>query len=560
MEKKISGLLYSQIGYDLHDPKRAVVRESEKKYGKLTFEILEYKTLKPVYNSEAECWGEKWGSFWWVLDFTELNVKGEYIIKVYEASVLIYQSEAIEIAEWLLWNKTVPMVLYTQFEERKRLARNGNGWRDCGTEWREVSSICGGIIGLADMIELASPLFDTEETAFVMEQLKTGCEYLCLCQERAADLGYPAGCVTHEFPGYMNIIPGDTLASIVSWSKTARLIYEHDREASNKFLSCAESAYQFILNGCKPHCADGFSSINHGAQEGFIKPDEFMTRDLFFKLWGAYELYLAGKRQYKDDIFKFADEAVARQIPKEKSEGGLYGHFYTFGAEYNLSEKSNVHHHVGHDTGGIYPHYIVPLMHICGHFYQHENVSKWRGCVENFAYGYLLPACEANPFRLLPVGYFEGHGLLWFCGPWHGINATYGYAATLALNLEGFCNDMRFRDIAVSQLQWIAGLNSGNTKKSFDGCVLWSEDIPDGTAVPMSQIDGVGRRYVKSWSGIPGSIDNGFSANIQFTHGTPNSVENDVPVYYCDEDWVPHSGGWLGALGNLFNRKRFRKP
>jgi hypothetical protein len=556
----MNGLLYSQIGYDLYDPKRAIIRDDEKIFKDVNFIVCEHATLKIVLRKKADYWGEKWGSHWWVLDFSEVDAKGKYIIKAYDGENLIYQSGIIETDDYLLWNKTIPDVVFTQFKARKESARNQNGWRDCGTEWREVSSICGGIIGLTDMIELASPNFSNEQTDFVMEQLITGCDYLALCQDRAAGLGYPKGCVTHEFPGYMNVIPGDSLAAAVALSKTARLVYEHDPVKSIEYLDRAEAAYLYMRDECKPYGPEGFSHGNHGAPPDFVPPEEFMTRDLMNLLWASYELFLAGKRQYKEDIFENAKKVTARQIPKEKSEDGLYGHFYTFGEKYKISEKSNAHYYIGHDTGAIYPHYILPLIAVCGHFSWHKDAPEWKKCVSDFAYGYLLPACEANPFKLLPVGYFEGHGLLWFCGPWHGINVTYGYAASLALNLEGFTGDKRFRDVAVAQMQWVAGLNSGITRKSFDGCVMWAEDIPEDAAVPMSQIEGIGTRSVKIWSRIPGSIANGFCANIQFTFSTENSVANDKPMYYCDEDWIPHTGGWVSALANLFNRKRFRKP
>lgn len=105
-----------------------------------------------------------------------------------------------------------------------------------------------------------------------------------------------------------------------------------------------------------------------------------------------------------------------------------------------------------------------------------------------------------------------------------------------------------------------SGLHTEITRRSFDGCVMWAEDIPEDIAVPISQIDGIGERSVKSWSGIKGAIANGFGANIQFTFSMGNSEENDKPIYYCDEDWVPHSGGWFSTLVTNFHLKRFFKP
>jgi len=72
----VVGLLYSQIGYDLRDTKRAMVRDDGHALTDVRFLVARYRTLKPVLNKKAEYWGEKWGSHWWVLDFTELEEKG----------------------------------------------------------------------------------------------------------------------------------------------------------------------------------------------------------------------------------------------------------------------------------------------------------------------------------------------------------------------------------------------------------------------------------------------------------------------------------------------------
>ncbi len=148
--------------------------------------------------------------------------------------------------------------------------------------------------------------------------------------------------------------------------------------------------------------------------------------------------------------------------------------------------------------------------------------------------------------------------MLSFCGPWHGFNACYGFAAGLAAQYLNMFGDERFRAIATGNLQWLAGLNTGITKESFAGCQFWREDIPADEAWSFSQIVGVGRRWAGNWSNIPGSIPNGFATNLQFQLKVEPRATNDIPRYYTDEDWIPHAAGWLSGLAQLRINKLWR--
>jgi len=106
---------------------------------------------------------------------------------------------------------------------------------------------------------------------------------------------------------------------------------------------------------------------------------------------------------------------------------------------------------------------------------------------------YLLPACRTSPFLLLPLGVFPGEGLLHFAGLWHGMNGAYARVAVLALELRRFLDDDAFDDLAIANLQWIAGLNAGLTAPSVTTAHMFSADVPDGAAQPVSMIHGVGR-------------------------------------------------------------------
>lgn len=546
-----SGLLVSQIGYDLRAPKRALYRGARRDAWSedALFWLVSLDSGARVFRRPLTYQGECWRSHWWVADFSELHQSGEYMLLLEAHGAPAVVSDPFTVGENLLWERTIQTVGIEQFEIRAELARNGGGWKDCGSDWREVSSHAGALIGLLDLLNIGFEWLGREASKRLARQILQGCDYLVTCQRRAEDLGWPVGALVHEMPNYAALIPQDHGQSVVALARAARYVYEVDRERSIEYLRCAEKIFDFLTRVCTPRPLPHFSALLHGAPPDYV-PSSFMTGDLLMMVWGGLELMLSGKPEYQDETVRRANEFLQRQVPQEAPEGEFYGHFRTF-ADADFTEKAFVHHHVGHDTGMMFNHYLYPLIGLCRHLPEHPDAPRWRRAVEDFAYGYLLPACQRNPFHLLPQGYYRGQGLLSFCGPWHGFNVCYGYAAALACQLQSFLGEPAFRDIAVGNLQWIAGLNSGITRESFEGSVMWQEDLPEGVAVPYSQIEGIGRRAVRTWSRIPGSIGNGFCTNRQFQLQVEPTVENDGPWRYSDEDWVPHAGGWVSGLVHL---------
>lgn len=553
---ELSGLLYSQIGYDLKDPMRALVRSTNPNHlleGSV-FEIRDEKTKVTVLQGKIRLWGSIWKSTWWEVDFSELDKEGTYRIIILEESKERYVSGVFKVGSFVLWEETIQTVAIEQLEERALQARNRKGWKDCGSTWKEANSHATTVIGLCDLLSIGYEYMSEDQNKRLAQQIIQGCDYLALCQDKAKSVGFPEGAIVHEIPNHMLVIPGDVAQFTVALVRASRLLTEIDEVRSEEYLNRAVKAYEYLLYKAQPMVSEGFSAMNHGAPEGFVVPKEFMTRDLLMMMWGGVELWASGQQHFRDSVVRLAQQIMSRQVREEEKEGEFYGHFRTF-EHCNFTEKANIHHHIGHDTGCTFPHYIIPFLEMISRWYDHPDAPKWRKTVQDFAYGYFLPACNKNPFYLLPEGYFTGEGLLVFCGPWHGINTSIAFAATLAVRLEGFTGDKRFRNIAVGNIQWIAGFNAGITKESLKGCVIWRDDIPEGQAIPYSQIYGIGERSVGCWSGIKGSIVNGFDVNPQFQLVVPPTAENDGPWLYTDEDWIPHAAGFVSALSNLRSHK-----
>jgi hypothetical protein len=538
------GLLISQIGYDLEASMRGLYR------GPLpdgaTFRLQDAISRETVLHKPLVYWGNCWQSDWWIADFSELDHTGEFTLTVEAEGFAPVTCPPFKVADYLLWDATIRDVAIGQFERRAEESRFGKGWRDCGAEWREAGSHSGALIGLLDLLYLGHRWLGKEDTLRLTKQIIHGCNFLVECQQRASDLGYPTGALVHEIPNSTALIPQDQGQAAVALAKAARYIYEYDAALSMDYLNRAAQAYEYFTRQCRPSTLPNFSAQLHGAPDGYV-PTTFMTGDLMMMVWGGVELAHSGRSEYLDEAVYRAREVLRRQVSQDEPEGEFYGHFYTF-ADRLFTEKAFIHHHVGHDTSVMFNHYIVPLMDLCQRLPEHREAPRWRQAIHDFAYGYFLPACRKNPFFLLPQGYYAGQGLLTFGGPWHGFNVIYGYAAALAVQFEYFFNDHQFREIAVGNLQWMAGLNSGMTADSFEGSLMWQERIPEGEAIPYSMMHGIGRNAIKTWSQITGSIGNGYCTNRQFHMELEPTVEHDIPLRYSDEDWIPHAGGWASGL------------
>jgi hypothetical protein len=568
--KSITGFLVSQVGYDAALAKQAILRATDPEWARnCRFEIRDVYNEKIYLSGDVVYWGEKWGSTWWQIPFTDLYRKGMYRIHVLKPdtgaagessrpeSHELAQSDPFEVAENLVWERTVDTVAFTQFEERALQARHGAGWKDCGSDWRECGSHTFALIGLCDLLQDGFAFMDTKRQKRLGRIIRNGCRFLVALMDRAAASGLPEGAMAHELPNHGMEIPGDVASAGMALGYASRLLTDWWPQETADWLRRARLLFERFQT-MAPYSDGGFSAINRGLHDdAAVPPGEFMTRDLLMALWTGVQLATSGQMDLKEALFRLAADILDRQIGPAEAEFGFRGHFREFGSLPH-SEKANTHHDVGHDTGTVMAWNMRPLMDLVRRFPEHPLVPKIRLAVRAFALHFAIPACRQNPFGLLPQGVFDGEGLLDFCGPWHGTNVTYGYFASMAVRLGAFCQLPELHELAVANLQWMCGLHAGVTRESMAGCVYWRETIPEGVALSCSQILGVGRRQAGGWTSIPGTIVNGFSTNPQFTLQVPPTGSNDGPWLFTDEDWVPHAGGFLSAVAAI--RSHFSVP
>lgn len=552
-----NGLLYSRIGYDLNSEKHIMVRSTSEGYidGNTDFSIHD-EVGKKVFAGKMYPWGEKWKNYWWVADFSGLNLEGNFTVVINARNGL--KTKPFEIKEDLLWEDTWKTVSIEQLKGRVDLRNKnktkhgpehaeGGGWQDCGGYLREVNSHSTMLIGLFDLLEFSKDKIETNEIDELLYQIDIGLGYLAFCQDKARELGKGDGAIVHEWPKHRNVITGDVAKAALCFARAAYVLPEHrSKEDINEYLGRAERSFNWLDTNGPNHnpggtnfhgtvlADDGFNRIAYGAPVGYQRPKEWKTRDAVMMTWIATELTKAGKN-YKEKATQYARMLMARQIAIEKPEGRFYGHFRAY-ASSDFTEKAWEHHEMGYDAGATFPHYLIPLVQMARLWPDHPDAQSWDGAIRNFAYGYFLPACYDNPFQLLPMGYYKNEGLLTFSGLWHGMNGAYGSAAALALELEDYTEDVRFGKIATGNLQWIAGLNSGV--------------FEEGVYTSKSMIYGIGDEFIGSWTKIPGTICNGFESDAQFIFTEPKE-DTDGPSVFTDEGWITHSGGWLSAISRF---------
>jgi hypothetical protein len=544
-------LTYSQVGYDMYMPKTAMLQHVDSSFFKsgTTFTLRQIADNKNILTGKIKSLGKKWKKFWWKVDFSGCKQAGEYYLQISYKKNLLYESKKslpITIANNLLWNKTWQSTALYHLHLRDSLSyKPEGGWKDCGSTLQEISSHIIMLNALCDLLELSQKNLSPNNQQDIYKQLVIGANYVALCQDKAKSLGLGDGAVVHEVRRNLKVVTGNVAKTAMILARISRLMKEVNPELSVQYKARSIKAFNWIAkNGPIIHWEDSdFYAITHGAPYGMkTPPKEWMTRDLVMMMWASVELYKCGELDYKQNAIDYAAKIMSRQVNKEKAEGGLYGHFYTYDS-FNFTEKANIHcgawdaNYKAYNQGGHFPHYLIPMIEMMNLWPENQQAGNWKKCVRNFAYHYFLPATNQNPFKILPAGYYKNEGLLNWSGWYHGHNKIFGYAAALAMEFYHLYNDRRFIEIAVGNLQWIAGLHSGFHKNN--------------DSFSASMIVGIGNRSKADWDTMRGTITNGFDADAQFKLTRP-SKETDLPTVFGDEGGIHHPAGWVSGLTRLY--------
>lgn len=557
-----TGLLYSQIGYETELPVRVIVRgpggylDGEARVRLVREDGSDEVTQTPVH------WGHLWGSDWWVAEFPAETGEGAYSVSLCRAGAVLLTGGILRIRRGILFERTAAAMCTDLLDPREALAKAGCGWQDAGAMWQESPSHSAMIIGLCDVLDHAGAKLASEVAARARHHLAHGCEYLLKTQEAAERCGHDRGALSHDLLGHEDaILPQNAMKAVVAWRRAARLLEPENAELARRCRDGAKAALDWLATRARPLGNHGFCHRQRGLPpETVIPGEEWPTRDLLGLCWAGVESHRDGDEAGREIACSAAGQILARQITPEEAEAGYFGHFREFGTLPH-SEKAWCHAIkggcFGADAGGLYAHYLLPIIELLRLFPGHEDADRWRGCLQNFVDGYLLPGCRANPFGIAPYGICGEEGPIWFAGPWHGFNCLYGQTAALAIELATELDEPALVEIAHANLQWVAGLNAGVTADSIrQGSVVYRADIPEGRALPCSLIHGIGNRSAGTWFASRGVVCNGFATGKQFEFDTDPVRNQDGPHSLTDEDWIPHSAAWLSGCSRLWSYRR----
>ncbi|MBR4888034.1 MAG: glycoside hydrolase family 9 protein [Clostridia bacterium] len=515
-------VIHSQIGYDTGRTKKAYVAGTLQNGSfRLTNAITKQTVLEgPVCN-----WGEKWNENWHSIDLTPADLPGEYTLEIFENGELAAKAESpVHIGRDILWNQCWHAISFAQLDVRAANCYPVGGWRDCGSELQEVSSHIIMLDALCDLwTDARLPEFEREH---LLQHILRGADYILCCQQEH-------GGFVHEVKHNPSVSFGNCANAVAVLARVAALVKHACPEKAVQYLHNARRGYDFAVTHdfFKEQTENESLQITHGAPEGMDRPPNALrTRDLLSLLDATLSLHNAGVPGLEDKAIALTEEIFSRQIPEEKAEYGLYGHFYTYPG-YEFSEKANYHcgawdlPYKNYNQGAHKPYWVLPLFEMTTLFPRHPRVSEWKKALHSFAYGFFLPACGHSPFGILPAGVYTGQGVLHFSGWYHGHAKIYGYTAVLAARFYKEWNDLAFLELAEANLQWVAGLNVQN----------------------VSLAVGIGDRSVKDWDALRGTIVNGFDASKQFSIA-PVSKETDLPTYLDDEGGIHHCAGFVAGL------------
>ncbi len=483
----IHGLLFSQVGYEPGRPVRVIVRSTSS-----TFVADNARCrLTAGDGQQHQCglryWGTIWGSHWWIADFDSDLPEAIYDVSLVDGDRELLNDVGLCIKQNVLWNATLIPMTIGMLESRQTMAKAKCGWMDAGAMWQESNAQSSMILGLLDVLERAS--LDDSVRDQIEAQVINGCDYLVATQEVASQRGEADGALCHDIIGHeKEILPNDANKAVVAWRRAGRLLSDANADKRQLYQKAADRTWRWLMEDARPLGDHGFSRFQRGLAENTPVPkDEWPTRDLVMLCWGAFEAHLAGHPGAQAECVGFARQIVDRQVSADEPEAGFYGHFREF-ASSKFTENSWTHSIMdgvfGVDAGGSFPHYLIVFAEMIHAWPDHPEADNWRQCLEQFADGFLIPGCAANPFGIVPQGIFGDDGPLWFPGPFHGMNAIYGLTAALAMTLFEITRNHALLDIAHGNLQWIAGLNAGLTADAIKtGCIVHRADIdPDRAA------------------------------------------------------------------------------
>jgi len=601
-------ILSSQIGYPLEGTKKVFLRSALKKPPVdptgMKFEVATADGKKVIYTGKVERWGwgEKWLTFWWVLDFTAVRQEGTFVVRVpHKGSDLV--KATIHIAKTPL-SKDLVAIAMDQLDGRlETTPAEGDRpaikvWRDCGSDWIcEISSMTITLHGLVDLYETRYATLSPADQSRLTDQIALGVTYVLASQRKTAS-PLTDGFFEHDLQARL-CWPGrqpDKYPYWLLWHDQAYVLTglartypvlkatnpalaQQVREAAAKcFETClrrprdlkTDLAWYRVENDKDPNFPDSAWPPNEGDYCDLLGkefnrtdldvskhnlPMTLRTRALMNFLWASTQWYeITGEKKYLDLAIEWADRTADRQFTDwQNPVEGVFGNFYEWGGR-DKSFMTEYAHASGWLMGHISPTNLKGFIDLLRLVPNHPKAARWTNVLTTYGEYYAKPTARLSPLGIYPVAMYRDKdhgGVKFFQVILHGGTCLYGQVAKNLMELGDFFNDASYQDLAAANAQYVAGLNPGFPD-------AYSETAWESRSLLL----GIGDKSYGGHSGLKpppvGSGFNGFGASGQFTmHSLKDYPDAPKGIFmpdgdrYFNEDYLPHSHGYVSAVTRL---------
>jgi hypothetical protein len=542
-------VLVSQGGYLQNGMKKAVINCLA--YQNLTIFYLKNDFGGYVYSSNLYYWGyyDKWKAYYWIADFTDFQVEGNYSAVVpceggsaesfrFPISNSIYMDLLQMAQEWFYYQRCGYEVLgwhdachLDDGDREGSWANATGGWHDAGDYNKYVYSTVLAVFALETLYEDYHPLWDEYGSAEpdTIEEAQWGMDWLL---KMLTPEGYLWAAI---FSGYTywgipqletDNIPGTgderpfrteaTFAGDVAWAEA--------------FFSAAAAKLAYLEKSEDPDYADMLTQKAELAFNAFSLRAQIVYSSLDAQagvlLASTYLYLLTQNSTYLDKSHELVDSIIACQRPE--------GWF-----RYPASNDPVFNHYSYMDM-------MVALGQFALKLPSDPKVPQIRDALRKFMNHVCLMTRE-TPFGQMPLFIrYKGSLQVWnflppdiWGGFYQGIDSIYAstaYCALLANRILGV--NASYTKVAQNQISWILGMNP----------------------VDYSMMAGVGRnpagyhtRYnsIPSHSDgtIPGGIVNGICGNLSDYYWFDDSA--GTPAWQTTEYFLPHNAWFIVALESL---------
>jgi hypothetical protein len=335
-------ILESQIGYHPRNVKHVYLRSlHENPPGGVvepTFSVIDVVTEQAVFRGKVEKWGLKWGSYWWVLDFTPMREAGEFYVKTG-----ILTSSVFKIADGVFHKTGLDVIALDQLEHRvhRGLADTRPGlkglytkpgvriYMDCGSPYAELEPVGTCVYALMDLHEKLGDQFSEADRKRMLDLAAMGADYIAACQRESDDplkdgMFFHSLLVNTRDTWAGNIFTYLDTAYGMALMARASIFFRHiDPDRSARYLSVSKKAWQLCTRRpyhtdddfrCPEGCNAYFWNAPAGIQDTFgrcvynildpkwNRPKALRTRDRLPFIQGAALLYeISGEPPYLAD-------------------------------------------------------------------------------------------------------------------------------------------------------------------------------------------------------------------------------------------------------------------